>query len=1011
MALQRFLPFLALPLFVAASCGGGGGSGGGSFLITACSLGCTGSGPGGVGQVSCGIQDVFVNGELRITFSSPINESSLTVFSVQVTEFASGTTPAADRFVDPADPNVLVYRPKLTFDSAGTPVFGLTGGSTYTIKLPGVVEDSVGPYVTNVNGTPNRHRMLCTVEASLGILDAKPGSPTVSVTVDKVTGYDPVTGDPNDFAFDVPADGAVDVFRFTDITLVFDDVMNPATLVNPVTGESSSITVSIDPDGDTSDTSDQQPINGSFSIDLDQDALTTRVVFTPELGFPSAGSDPVTKRVIVVGLGSAISDLAGNSLTNPDPPVFTPEVLSFQETTLLESFDMTDQLDGSSTSADWGDAVPGALLAANSGGSGRLGELTLVAGQVVTLNTDFEDFAGIDPTIFNPASVLDATFDGSTFTVAPVTDGVFEFSFIDMEPGSLLKFEGTQPARLFVRGDALLFGSIDASGPAGTQHSSSSIFGGMSPTPMLTASAGGDGGRLPTWEGFETVAGTVVPPDPKPPAPTLPELNGQVGTGAIDNLFSPTGNYGGGGGGFAWPQPGVIPDDPTTPTFNEALAHLPEDLFDLSGLQFDLIFLCQTKMKGGVGAGGAYGLDGEPGNNLPIPGGSLPAFPPDAVPGSASDFGLGFGIGSDPDSEPRKLSPEDGWLHGGSGGGGGGSHVALSDTNGMVFFDCLTAAVGQAQFKTYIQHSSAGGGAGGGAMQVQSGRRTVLDGVLLTTGGTGGRQAPGGGQVTAGGGGSGGALLVQAPTLQVAPIPGRLDFDGGMGGPGSGGSLGGQGGPGLLRVETDLPLLDINDLATKTLPDDADLAAKGASPSDVISIGELELQEIGPGALSGAQSCWIQPSGNFFTLTFIDDDTDPGTGDLIPAWDAKLILPSQPDEQSFRGENDVLPGGVSFETVLGNILGVSPMVIRFQGARAITAIESLCEVPLAGPDSVIQEGSLTGWVKHPAELNDYFGDPSLRSNMIRFQIVLDRTNDAFFLLDAVGEVSFKVLPD
>ncbi|MCI0546629.1 MAG: hypothetical protein L0027_05035, partial [Candidatus Rokubacteria bacterium] len=203
------LGLLALAL---ASCSGGGG-GGGTFQIVSCSLGCSGSGLGGDGQVTCGIQDVFVNGELRVGFGSNVSQSSLSVFSVQVTQLGTGKTPPADRLVDPNDPTVLIYRPKLSFDSSGNPTFGLTSGASYTIKLPGTIEDPGSDFVRSTGGSANKHRMLCTVEASLGVLDAKPGPPTVGVTVDQVTSYDPITEEPLTFAEDITADGAIDVYR------------------------------------------------------------------------------------------------------------------------------------------------------------------------------------------------------------------------------------------------------------------------------------------------------------------------------------------------------------------------------------------------------------------------------------------------------------------------------------------------------------------------------------------------------------------------------------------------------------------------------------------------------------------------------------------------------------------------------------------------------------------------------------------------------------------------------
>ena len=145
----RLLPGAALLSLFLFSCGGSGG-GSGSLKIVSCTLGCAGSGPGGDGQVSCGIADVYVNGELRVTFSQPIDPDSLSSFSMQITELGTGKNPTAKRFVSSSDPNTIVYRPSLTFDSSGGPVFGLAADKTYTLKLPGKVEDPGAKYVRSV---------------------------------------------------------------------------------------------------------------------------------------------------------------------------------------------------------------------------------------------------------------------------------------------------------------------------------------------------------------------------------------------------------------------------------------------------------------------------------------------------------------------------------------------------------------------------------------------------------------------------------------------------------------------------------------------------------------------------------------------------------------------------------------------------------------------------------------------------------------------------------------------
>jgi hypothetical protein len=409
------------------------------------------------------------------------------------------------------------------------------------------------------------------------------------------------------------------------------------------------------------------------------------------------------------------------------------------------------------------------------------------------------------------------------------------------------------------------------------------------------------------------------------------------------------------------------------------------------------------------------------GNATNIKPGSTPPFSlaPDALGGQASDFGLG--IGSDPESAPRQLDPELGWLHGGAGGGGGGGNLAgvggtppkAAFTSGQSLtstppgLNCLMEFGGApAVIAFYEQHSSAGGGGGGGGIQAQAGRVVALSGTLDASGGFGGRRTPATGSAAGGGGGAGGAVLVQSPTVNVIPGVQRINVSGGTGGEGypSAASRGGNGGAGLLRMETRSPLLTLDGELGKLAPTEAQLATVGAEPDDVYSFGMMPVQVSGPGRISGAQSCWMRPEGNFFVLSFLEDD-----GDEL-GWDM-TIIPNPPSlgAQSYRGENDLF--AASLEDVLGNELGASPLVIRFQGARIIKEVENFCDVPLDGEDAAIAQGSMTGWVSDPTELNTFFGDPSMRPNMFRFQILFDRSDPFIGAIGGIDGLTISVLPD
>jgi hypothetical protein len=191
-----------------------------------------------------------------------------------------------------------------------------------------------------------------------------------------------------------------------------------------------------------------------------------------------------------------------------------------------------------------------------------------------------------------------------------------------------------------------------------------------------------------------------------------------------------------------------------------------------------------------------------------------------------------------------------------------------------------------------------------------------------------------------------------------------------------------------------------------------------------------------PDGFSGAQSCWMRPEGNFFRLNFLADTaTEPGwtmdvrisPNETVPPLTYR-ISSLDPNYSSTTIEGvfaaDVSSGGIISKlqdaaSVMGGTVG-SPFIVRFQGARAVKDIPDLCNVPLTGAFSPIQPDSLTPWVLHPAELNDYWdlvfptqpGEVSKRrSTMIRFQIIFNRRALNGFTFSGVDNVSIRAQPD
>lgn len=987
---------VGLSLF-AASCAGGsnaGTSGGSSsMIILSCSLSCNGGEAGS--QISCGINQVAVNEAISVLFSQAVDLGSVNKNTFQVVDLATGKSPAGTFSIDPSNDHILIFRPQMTFDASGNPIFGFEDFKSYQIYLPGTNQDTGSAFITSVSGKPNIARMSCTVAAN-GILDPVPGPPTVTVKVDVVIQADPLIVEEQ-----IASGGAFlhDVWHETEIRMEFDDIMNPATLVNPVTGESNTIKVFVDPDGNINDPTDRVLLFGDFTISIDENNLQTHVVFLPSTGLPSSGSG-LLPRAIVVEFPTTIVDLGANPLTNAGDVIFAPEYVEFPPVVMPdgtgEQFLSTKYLDADKTGAAWGG---GALIRGNSGGAGTLGPLNLtVEESPLVLDTDSQVWSNFDVIPSGSGSFPPSP----TPPAATITDGVFEFSSIKIGPGAQLLFTGSQPARVYARGLAEVQGSgtINVGGDAPADafkptpgHDSSELDGGIGGPPGPGGGVGGSGGDRPN----DTDPGLILLGGAGNPGAIV---DGTIG-GGVGGI-----GLGGGGGGAHWPT------------------NIPSTKSDLAGFLPDTV--CKIDMTAGPGGGGAYGTSGEEGIPVivdpflnPDPTGKIA---PNTPGGDSASLGL--------TPEVRTLSPELGYLRGGGGGGGGAMSFLRSQTNGPAFGECL---VGK-EFSKYWTHSGAGGGGGGGALQLQAGKLVKVDGTIVSEGGDGasGQKAPSSfnreDQAAPGGGGAGGAVLIQSETVQIADTGGRIAVDGGSGGRGSGafpGTYAGDGGAGLVRIEAGVAP-DAAGEAKKITPYDATPGSVtgGATSSEILSVGAYAPIAVGPSGRSGAQSCWIIPEGNFFVLEFQEDDlTDPVNPDY--GWDLDVVLNLGGFEPfSYRNGDDVdNPFGVAPEAILGSDLGgVTPaaLVVRFQGVHSTKKIEDICSTDLSDPTGLVDPQSLTPWMRHPAELNSYWDlalplQPEIavkrRPNMIRYQIIFDGNAPLSGIIAGVTNVVIKGRPD
>ena len=976
-----------------------GGGLGNIMAILSCSLGCS---TGTLGYpVTCGTATIKANEEIAIEFTQPVDLASVTKTSFRIKDALTGLSPPGVFIIDPSNARRVIFRPKISFDSAGSPEFGFDLGHSYSIRLNGELH-TTGPYVTSTSGRENLSALNCNISVTSGLVDPSPGPSELTILVDRVTSYGP-DGEVLSTEEDIVNGPSVltDVWNLSSIRLYFNDIISPVTLLSPGGETSPNVRVYIDPDGLVGGSDDWIKLTGALELDLDESTLSSTLTFRPDSGFPSAGSGALPRRIVIEVL-DGVMDLAGFPLANPGVYSFIPEAQLFGEVQLPaggEDFADFQFLDVSSSGALLGS---GQMTAGYGGGAGQHGPLRVnLSNSPFTLDTDSQQFQN-----FGVIVEGGATFPPST--TAPsvtVTDGVFEFSSLEIENDGQVFVVGSNPARIFVRGQALIQGLLSSIGQtppddsgSGTGHLSNELAGGLPGFGGAAAGSGGRGADRPDNSGttllFLPGPGNGVPN----PGAVVDGFEGEGVGGAAAAL-----NLGGGEGGVHWPN--VMPFGWT-------------DFGD-----FQPSDLCQGDQVANPGAGGGYSTSGKVSNAIwPNPLANDPAGvgltpPSDAIGGDPLDIGL--------TPLMMELSPELGNLRGGSGGGGGGAHVHLTRTNGPAFGNCLLGSI-----NFYVSHSAAGGGGGGGAIQLQAGSEVRITGLIDLSGGPGGNATDPGGfgldaHASPGGGGSGGAMLIQSRQVLFSALTTALDLSGGPGGTGVGLSKGGAGGAGVLRIESEFAVNPL-EIAAKVSPFDGTAGSEFGGPdsSNIFTSSSWTTDLDGAGSRSGAQSCWLRPSGFFFQVIYgpedLSDPLDPALG-----WDMKMFTPGDPSTSfSYRDKNDPNnPFADSPEALFGTDLGgltPAPVLVRFQGARIGELPENLCDADFVENGGSIALESLTPWVRHPSELNSYWdtalpGDPqeaeSRRPNLIRYSIVFDRASPSWSAFGGLESFEILAKPD
>jgi hypothetical protein len=192
----------------------------------------------------------------------------------------------------------------------------------------------------------------------------------------------------------------------------------------------------------------------------------------------------------------------------------------------------------------------------------------------------------------------------------------------------------------------------------------------------------------------------------------------------------------------------------------------------------------------------------------------------------------------------------------------------------------------------------------------------------------------------------------------------------------------------------------------------------------ILSVDSWLADSDGPGVRSGSQSCWLRPPGIFFQVTFPADDLSDPLNPVL-GWDMQITTPAAPSTPfSFRDANDPNnPFGGSAESVFGTELGGpggAPVIVRFQGARLTGLPENLCDATFDTEGGDILQSSLTPWVRHPSDLNEYWDsvfptDPqeaeSRRPNVVRYVVIFDRSSLNASAFNSVESFQIVSLPD
>jgi hypothetical protein len=687
--------------------------GGESFCLISCDLGCT--------QTGCAVTEIAENQKLHFHFSDFVDPASVNGASFSL-RTATGVAPDGDYLVNDVE---VIFVPRVS-SIGGVSTFGFLRNESYIITLAGGESAAFG--IRSTSGARLAHQLTCTVRASLGVQDDDQQPPSAELI------------SPPNLA-SIPLDPT--------IVLRFSELIDTTPLQSPLSS-SSPIQVVLRgtlPTGECDTDAEGIVLTGlpQLSTELVGTHLVTVVSYHPPVTLPGLSC-------VTVYVTADLRDLSGRAAVPQQFQMFTEAGVS-TDILITEAFTNNAQQDDLVSGGVWSNGARPALI----GGDGRHGSFSpsLGAGQgsgVWLWNLD------IPGGIVIPAG---NTQSGQSYNV---TDGRFFFTDFVLPVNTTVRFTGTVPPQIYVRGRCEIRGTIDCSavdmpatvpttGPLVGQRVSQYNAKGSPSSALTVGQPGGVGGPF----GGSGGTGGYEPGGTSGPifSSGVNISNGQAGqTVKVSASHAYAGLTAGTGGAGS----------PLTPASGLS-----------SGATTPFITVLQYRRDFSRGGGGA---------GFMLAGGSpaLPTIAPvtalQPVAGPVVAGGVPFPLLPFPATPPPGYQSMNHFLVGGSGGGGGGAHN-FSTAN------LLETAVGT----TFV--SGAGGTGGGGAVALRAGNDLTLfsTGSVLVRGGRGvvingddlasGTQDVNFGVSSPGGGGSGGSAVLQSS--RTVTVAGLLDASGSAG--------------------------------------------------------------------------------------------------------------------------------------------------------------------------------------------------------------------------------------